>query len=44
MKPVQWDPSCSMRMDGRADGRMEGQTDMTKKIVCSQNKEHINRG
>jgi len=26
------------------DGRTERQTDMTKKTLCSQNKEHTNKG
>ena len=30
---VQWEPSCSMRTDGRTDG----QTDMTKLIVAFRN-------
>jgi len=33
-KSVQWEPSRSIRTDGRTDGREEERTD-TKKLICS---------
>jgi len=33
-KSVLWEPSCSMRTDGRTDGWTDGQTDMAKLIVA----------
>ena len=29
LKPFQWEPSCSMRTDGRTGGRTNRQTDIT---------------
>jgi hypothetical protein len=36
-KSIQWEPSCSMQMDGQTDGRTEGHTDMMKLIVTYHN-------
>jgi hypothetical protein len=40
LKSVEWEPSCSMRTDGRTDGQMARQADMTKVIVALRNFEN----
>jgi hypothetical protein len=37
MKIVYWEQNCSMRMEGRKDGRTDRHTDMTKLIVAIRN-------
>jgi hypothetical protein len=37
LKSVQWEPSCSMRTDGRTDGPEEERTDMMKLIIAFRN-------
>jgi hypothetical protein len=37
LKSVQWEPSCSMRKDGRTDRQAGRQADMTKLVVVFRN-------
>ena len=37
MKFLRWEPSCSMRNDGRTDGQTDRHTDITMQIVVFRN-------